>query len=476
MSGYRSIRFPRKRVFIIDEIAFIMAFFLILLIRYRSRFFTWDDIYDGLYISVLFVAILLQAVIFLLYDSRRPPIFVQDKGQSFAYIVKGRFILLMGIIVYLYITQQGVDSSRFVIGGCIVLDVVIDYCLRYLLKEQYLSRVGSLKEKVVEITYPFPTDAKLREKLGAKETSKLLIHPKNASTAELEQVISVAESMGIHPMVGLESLGYPVRGGIVSDINDYAAVPASIRKEKFEIFGVNYAISRVEEAVVHVKRHIRELSGRYICFSNVHTLVMAKENPEYKKVLDEAAYVFPDGAPIAQLQQKSGMEFAERVAGPDFMEHMFRATADGSLTHYFYGSSNETLKELKEKLTAKYPGIVIKGMYSPPYRELTPSEDEEDVQRINDSGADIVWIGLGAPKQEKWMNAHKGLVKPVMMGVGAGFDFHAGTIKRAPAWIQKIGFEWLYRLFQDPKRLVGRYLITNTKYMWYLMWAKLRLK
>ena len=123
---------------------------------------------------------------------------------------------------------------------------------------------------------------------------------------------------------------------------------------------------------------------------------------------------------------------------------------------------------LKASLEAKYPGIIIKGMYSPPFRELTPEEDREDIERINAAGADIVWIGLGAPKQEKWMKAHEGKIHGVMMGVGAGFDFHAGTIKRAPLWIQKIGFEWLYRLFQDPKRLISRYFITNIKFMWYL--------
>ena len=150
------------------------------------------------------------------------------------------------------------------------------------------------------------------------------------------------------------------------------------------------------------------------------------------------------------------------------MEHMFRNTSDGSLTHYFYGAKQETLDALKVNLEKKYPGIVIKGLYSPPFRELTPKEDQADVDMINASGADIIWIGLGAPKQEKWMQAHKGRINGVMMGVGAGFDFHAGTIKRAPAWIQKIGLEWLYRLFQDPGRLIKRYVITNAKFFWYL--------
>ncbi len=113
-------------------------------------------------------------------------------------------------------------------------------------------------------------------------------------------------------------------------------------------------------------------------------------------------------------------------------------------------------------------------MYSPPFRDITPEEDAEDIRRINDSGADIVWVGLGAPKQEKWMNAHKDKINAVMMGVGAGFDFHGGTIKRAPVWIRKIGLEWLYRLCMDPKRLFKRYIVTNLKFIWYLSFELLK--
>ncbi|MBO4456814.1 MAG: WecB/TagA/CpsF family glycosyltransferase [Butyrivibrio sp.] len=195
---------------------------------------------------------------------------------------------------------------------------------------------------------------------------------------------------------------------------------------------------------------------------------MGRENPEYREVLNSSAFTFPDGTPIAKLQQKGGYIGAERVAGPDFMEHMFKDTADGSVAHYFYGSSQKTLDALKENLLKKYPGINIVGMYSPPFRPLTEEEDKADVEMINSSKADIVWIGLGAPKQEKWMLAHKDRVKGVMMGVGAGFDFHGGTIKRAPVWIQKVGLEWLYRLFQDPGRLFKRYFVTNTKFICYL--------
>lgn len=235
------------------------------------------------------------------------------------------------------------------------------------------------------------------------------------------------------------------------------------------IFGVNYCVSNLQEAVSYVLANLKDLSGQYICFSNVHTTVMAKENPAYRDILNSAALTYPDGAPIAKLQRKRNNPTAKRVAGPDFMDLMFQATADGKIKHYFFGSKEETLEALKQNLLEKYPNLNICGMYSPPFRKLTPEEDKQDIERINYSGADIIWVGLGAPKQEQWMNAHKDKINGVMMGVGAGFDFHAGTIQRAPKWVQKIGLEWLYRLSRDPKRLFKRYLVTNTKFLWYLL-------
>ena len=162
------------------------------------------------------------------------------------------------------------------------------------------------------------------------------------------------------------------------------------------------------------------------------------------------------------------MEFADarRVAGPDFMDAMFRSSMDGKITHYFYGASPETIRRLQECLPKRYPGIVIKGLYSPPYRPLTKEEDDAVMREINSSGADLIWIGLGAPKQEKWMASHEGKLHGIMFGVGAGFDFYAGTMRRAPKWMQRIGLEWLYRLLSDPRRLFRRYFVSNLQYLW----------
>lgn len=238
-------------------------------------------------------------------------------------------------------------------------------------------------------------------------------------------------------------------------------------KHRVPVLGVKYTVSTVSEAATYLLEHSNDLSGKYVCFSNVHTTVMAADNERYRAILNGSAATFPDGKPIAARISAQGFFRSERVAGPDLMAELFRISQGTGLKHYFYGSTEKTLTELRKKLEANYPGMEIAGMYSPPFRKLTPEEDADIIERINSSQADFVWIGLGAPKQEKWMASHKGKIKGVMLGVGAGFDFHAGTIKRAPRILQKIGLEWLFRLSQDPKRLLKRYLVTNTKFIVY---------
>ena len=136
---------------------------------------------------------------------------------------------------------------------------------------------------------------------------------------------------------------------------------------------------------------------------------------------------------------------------------------------FFFGATDETLQNLYNVLISTYPGIQIAGMYSPPFRQMTEEEDKAIIDRINETRPDFVWVGLGAPKQEKWMALHQGKIKGLMIGVGAGFDYHAGNIQRAPEWMQKKNLEWVYRLMQDPKRLFKRYWHTNIKFIWNAM-------
>ncbi len=235
------------------------------------------------------------------------------------------------------------------------------------------------------------------------------------------------------------------------------------------ILGVNVAITNMEDMKNLIVNHIDELKGKFICLSNVHTTVMAYEDAEYRKIQNVAFVALPDGSPLSFVQRFRGYKDATQVAGPDLMPELWKATENTEISHYFYGSSEETIAALRRHLETEYPNLKIAGMESPPYRPLTPQEDEEAVRRLNESGASIVWVGLGAPKQERWMYEHRDRVNALMLGVGAGFDFHAGTVKRAPLWMRKLYLEWLYRLTQDPKRLWKRYVETNAKFLYLSM-------
>jgi N-acetylglucosaminyldiphosphoundecaprenol N-acetyl-beta-D-mannosaminyltransferase len=169
-----------------------------------------------------------------------------------------------------------------------------------------------------------------------------------------------------------------------------------------------------------------------------------------------------DGMPITWVLRKLGFPTQQRINGPDLMwKYCEKAEKDGQKI-FFYGSTDEVLALLKARLMATFPALQIAEMYSPPFRELTEIEDAEIVSRINASGAGVVFIGLGCPRQELWMHQHRGKINAVMIGVGAAFNYHAGTTKRAPVWMQNAGLEWLHRLASDPRRLWKRYFVTNS--------------
>ena len=237
----------------------------------------------------------------------------------------------------------------------------------------------------------------------------------------------------------------------------------------YSILGTNINVTDMEKTVRYMETHLEELRGHYICVSNVHTTVTAYRNPQYRAVQNGAAMNIPDGKPLSIVQRMGGEKDAGRVPGPDLMPELFALSEKKGYRHYFYGSTQETLDALKERLAEKYPEMTVAGMYSPPFRPMTEEEDREAVERINAAKPDFIWVGLGAPKQEKWMAEHEGRLCGVMLGVGAGFDFHAGTVKRAPKWMQEICMEWLYRIGQDPKRLLVRYLDTNFSLVFDLM-------
>ena len=235
------------------------------------------------------------------------------------------------------------------------------------------------------------------------------------------------------------------------------------------IMGVNIAAINMEWLLDYLNKNIQDLKGDYICVSNVHTTVTSYEDSSYCDVQNGGLMAIPDGGPLSSVGRKRGHEKMARTTGPSLMGEVFQISAEKGYRHYFYGSTEKTLKLLEEKLKENYPGMQIAGMYSPPFRPLTEEEDKKIIEKINETNPDFVWIGLGAPKQEKWMAAHQGQIDGLMLGVGAGFDYYAGNIDRAPEWMQKHNLEWLYRLIQDPKRLFKRYLVTNTKFIWNAM-------
>lgn len=241
--------------------------------------------------------------------------------------------------------------------------------------------------------------------------------------------------------------------------------------EKCNILGVNISAITMATTLQFICSNLDKwkTGGSYICVSNVHTTVYAYDHKNYKNIQNQAVLALPDGKPLSILCKMKGYRFAERVTGPDLMGEIFRLSEIEGYRHYFYGSTNETLEALKKNVLKIYPRLEIAGMYSPPFHHVSNREDDEIVGLINAADTDFIWVGLGAPKQEVWMSNHNGRVKGLMIGVGAGFDYYAGNIKRAPLWMQNLSLEWVYRLFQDPKRLFKRYAYTNIKFLLLLL-------
>ncbi|ELB21484.1 WecB/TagA/CpsF family glycosyltransferase [Enterococcus faecium] len=255
---------------------------------------------------------------------------------------------------------------------------------------------------------------------------------------------------------------------ITSDIKNADEYVRKVDKSQIptcNIMGVNIAAINMEWLLEYLEKNIDLLHGDYICVSNVHTTVTSFEEPDYCAVQNGGIMAIPDGGPLSTVGRKRGYKNMERTTGPSLMGKIFKVTNEKGYRHFFYGSKQETLDLLEEKLKVYYPGIQIAGMYSPPFRPLTKEEDKAVIKMINAVKPDFVWIGLGAPKQEKWMAEHQGKIDGLMIGVGAGFDYYAGNIQRAPQWMQKWNLEWMYRLIQDPKRLFYRYWHTNTKFI-----------
>ena len=205
--------------------------------------------------------------------------------------------------------------------------------------------------------------------------------------------------------------------------------------------------------------------SRCVCVCNVHSVVTASQHAEFGAVIAQADLATPDGAPVAWMLRRLGFPTQQRINGPDLMHRYCALAAELGHSVYLLGGTEEVLVRLQRALLDKHPALRIAGVCSPPFRALSTQEDAAIVAAINSSGANVVWVGLGCPKQEMWMHAQRGRVHAVMIGVGAAFPYLAGITRRAPPWMQRFGLEWLHRLASEPRRLWRRYAATNSYFI-----------
>jgi N-acetylglucosaminyldiphosphoundecaprenol N-acetyl-beta-D-mannosaminyltransferase len=240
----------------------------------------------------------------------------------------------------------------------------------------------------------------------------------------------------------------------------------AVQSGRVDVLGVGISAISLDSAVNEIMRWVGDGERHYVCVTNVHTVMECQHDEELRRIHNSSGLTTPDGMPIVWCLKRAGALNVTRVYGPDLMLALSAPLAASHRSVFLYGTTPRTLELLSTRLTSQFPGLRIAGSYAPPFRALTPIEDADVVRRINDSGADVVWVGLGAVKQEYWMAQHRGsLDASALIGVGAAFDFHAGVVKQAPLWMQRHGLEWVYRLCREPRRLWRRYLRTNPAFV-----------
>jgi N-acetylglucosaminyldiphosphoundecaprenol N-acetyl-beta-D-mannosaminyltransferase len=247
------------------------------------------------------------------------------------------------------------------------------------------------------------------------------------------------------------------------------APPAVAACQNRQVLGVRSDATSYADAVQRCLGWARPPQSRYVCAANVHMVMEAHDDGAYRDAVNAADLVTPDGMPLVWALRLQGVREATRVYGPDLTLHVCRAAAKEGLSVGLYGSTPECLKDFADFLNRTYPGIRIACAISPPFRGLTTQEDDQYTRQIVASGARILLVGLGCPKQERWMATHAGAIPAVMLGVGAAFDFHAGRTRQAPRWMMAAGLEWLFRLAVDPKRLWKRYVWHNPRFVCLLV-------
>jgi N-acetylglucosaminyldiphosphoundecaprenol N-acetyl-beta-D-mannosaminyltransferase len=246
---------------------------------------------------------------------------------------------------------------------------------------------------------------------------------------------------------------------------------------RVNVLGVGVSPLTRKQALTTIERWIANRDRQYVCVSGIHGVMESQRDERLRAIHNAAGMVTPDGMPLVWLSRLKGWHHVERVYGPDLLLDCCRRSLTTGYRHFFYGGGVGVPERLAERLLSRFPGLRVVGSYSPPFRPLSSEEDSRVVERINTASPDIVWVGLSTPKQERWMSEHRDrITAPVLIGVGAAFDFHAGLKHQAPGWMQRNGLEWLFRLCQEPRRLWRRYLRNNPLFVWHVILQSLGIR
>ena len=256
-----------------------------------------------------------------------------------------------------------------------------------------------------------------------------------------------------------------------------ATFQSAFRHPHADVLEVAISAINMDRAIDLAQRWIATGSSAYICLTGVHGVMEAQSNAELRRALNEAFINAPDGMPMSWVGWLQGHRRMDRVYGPDFMANLCRLSVARGYRHYLYGGQPGVAQSLKAALEQRFPGLQIVGTYTPPFRSLRQDEQYDLLRDVQNAKPDILWVGLSTPKQECFMAEYvERLHVPLLIGVGAAFDFHTGRIREAPAWIKRAGLQWLHRLLQDPRRLWKRYLFNNPVFLWLIALQLLKLR
>jgi len=246
-----------------------------------------------------------------------------------------------------------------------------------------------------------------------------------------------------------------------------SVVPGPDVPARTSILGVGISVVDVHEAIRQCEELVRARGHGYLCAVDAHSLVEAVRNPAHRRILNHAFLTVADGMPLVWMGRLRGNAAMRRVYGPDFLLAVCAYSVERGWRHFFYGGRPGVAGRLAARLTERFPGLQIAGTFAPPFRDLTPAEETELKARVEEARTDVLWVGLGAPRQERFMAEHNGkLACALMAGVGAAFDFHSGMVKEAPRWLHNTGLQWVYRVMREPRRLGRRYLTCIPVFAW----------